>query len=482
MKGVFRMLAIIDQMNQADNQKIAELRDDQNRIRREFAEKANTHGLADLEPHIHAPHEEMVPSCRRVALGSDLSGVLIFVAWCYLQSTYPALSAFFGALLYFVLMFIADLGLQQAIHPVTFTRRFSVLFAPGAILLGVSAFVIAAGRFASPDVARVLANIEFYAWSGLELGSFATGVLAHLAVRRFGWSGRLHRQFQANEQEITRLQTMIEHRKSGSSAPKSPQDPPQDGPQGGGSPNPQPIRQPVRTGATGAILLAVALGGAIEANAQCPTILLDRTGSMVNQAKIERQLTENIGTNGAGQCVALIPFGQDVFGADRHVIQTPTLHPTLSGPVREAQRIAGAEEVRRQIIQILATPLVKANCTSVQDMLTRANSSGSSSKALLVSDADHDCPPVKSKKIGQGGNIIVVLGRSNRDRGNSAELFAHRRAAICKYLPGAWVMPEYELEQAVKLLFEGKTWSHGACGTCSEEPKCSAEAGKLAAR
>lgn len=412
----------IETRNDRDRALIDRCRTEQESIVREFREQADEHGVdQEPAPRVHTAHQQLADRCTAAMIPAHLVGFLVAFVWTLIAA--PEKGAWIAAAFGFLyLVMAALLDLLAFSYPQLLMRRFRAFYTPPLVLSLLAFGILLVGRFASPELAAVLLMLDPYAWVTLEASMLVLGAVLSAAGSIFGWSGRLTRRYQALEQEIVALEQAIEKRS-------------------------RHIPPPGAGAAAAAVALLLLFGYPVHA--ECPSVLVDRTGSIANQQGIESRLVTALAVHvSSGACVSLLLFADDVFGATKHTIHGSAPHMALFAPGRQANEQNARRTAETRLRGVLGGTLHEAACTSLPDMLMRAADEGS---ALLITDGQHTCTSYKPKPR-TGVSPVIVLVRSDKDVGNQSDIYLRRREAILALLPHAKVLPEHKLDHAVESL------------------------------
>ena len=188
---------------------------------------------------------------------------------------------------------------------------------------------------------------------------------------------------------------------------------------------------------------------------QAQTIMIDRTGSMANQSWVEDTLYEVIPQYAhLTNQLNLLLFSEHPLSTPAIPLQWPLpsrAEPTFFRPLQDARLRQLEQLVRDRLRSVLATKSAPALCTSVPAILKRATLE--TKPVLVVTDADHDCPPYEVSSPFTGGrDVIIVLIRSKFDSGDELQILTRRQQELNRLLPDARIFLQPQLEQAVEQL------------------------------
>lgn len=378
-------------------------------------------------PHVHDAHEDMKPKCLWAAIVANLVGAFFAISLTargvddhvnLLVAAALGIFVFAQAVLEVILAFIDRYRFVCAVN---------WLFWPGASLGIASGGLLFLARVANPSVAEVLVNIVPAAIWSLEIASLATAAVSSIGVLRFGWSGRLHRRYTRLQGEINRLTVGIERRKNAKV--------------------PAAMIQVLT-------LLLLAVTCVTKSHAQIPTIMLDRTGSVVEQNTIESRLTNSLSVWAPGvDRFRFMAFSEHPFSSPSIEVQmrSTTDETSVFLSLQRIQRDEAGRRIREVMNQILAVKTKMASCTSLPDIISRAILE--TKPVLVVTDFVDDCPNHGDLPANDGSQIVFVLVRSRFDSGSDGSAFQKKVNLLRRSLPGATVYPEFSLDDAVRSVF-----------------------------
>jgi hypothetical protein len=428
-----------EQLDLRDQSKIDFLMNEQELSYAEYLRQADEYEIDPQPvPHIHTPHDEKVSRCYWTTRISHGGGITLAATWAALTASgRPIIASVLAVVMYSVLAILTDFVIFSFWPRKTFFERFKRLSGipyPIALLSGLA---ILSERFASGDLASLLATIDPYAWLAAEASCLWLGAVAITGQDRYAWSRKLKTAYDTIGAEIEKLKHGIEHRATSArlnNVSRSQNTSPSDAGRGGKN--------------VMALLLLSALVLPFRATA-CETIITDQTGSLANQTLVDQRLVKSV-AKAVSNCITVIPVSAHVFSAQAYDLVFEKTHPVLFEGIKTAIDQKRAVEAEKKLNAIFgAPPLQAAACTSVSDMLILALAKG---RSLLITDGEHTCPTPPPHLQGSG-YVAVVLVRSKGAGGNDDAIFQKRRSWILHLLPSAHVFPEFQLEEAVQELF-----------------------------
>ena len=474
----------IDPLARRDWLRLQELREKRTSIVREFKRMADGHEVADWNPHVYAPHEEASRRCRRMAPIAHVVGGLIAAGYAYASGSNQALATISAIAIYILVAYLLDVGIETAFQEFAFANLFRKLYLPPFVVCAISTTILIAERFAtSADLASMLVHLEPYAWVGLETSSLVLGALAVVGAHRFGWSGQLVAEDERCTADIARIEQNLQIRDLPLEPPSEEtghleEDPSAEhgGPRSERISSNGPGKKPqIKTvnGSSLTLPLAAALLVAVPAaRGQNPAVLMDYTGSVADQQGVANRVAAALSIQLArGGSVRMAKLSSNVFSAPLIEVGVPAPRRSLFVKTSDALVEDSRREAERVVKEKLGRPIPAAGCTSLPDMLKRAESLGD---ALLITDGVHTCGGLRRGGGAQPQSILlVVLVRSKGDaEGRQEETFASRAAEMRRYLPHAklvspgqearqmidagsrqLIFREFDLEDAISLLF-----------------------------
>ena len=371
-------------------------------------------------PHPHPPHEEKARFCKWASWFFTVIGVLVTIYLTAAAVDWPLIGAAAAAAVFLMLEFGVKLGIAAAVSEKVFVRRFHALYWPWLGVLLASIAILWLGRNASPELAEVLLKYSTIGWCSAEIALLFLGAYAFVGHRRFGWSGDAVARVRTLEARSAELTKRIDR----------------------------------RNGKFLATVVGAILAGT-SAHAQCPLLLVDRTGSLATQAQSEAHLVTAVTANAHRfGCARVAPFSAHVLAAVASPIQWTTPGATTIDVFRsmaEARKTVLQEAARAKIEKVLSDEaLPPAHCTSMPDVAARAL--WDTGPVLILTDGVHDCGPSATAppSVPTPPTIIVVLAPSKNDGPNEYELFTKRARALQRLLPRAQIFAEGQVAEAVE--------------------------------
>lgn len=435
-------------LDQRDTDRIDVCNTRQGEIYATYRRAADEHDIdPEPVPHIHDDHEEKARRCGITTWLAHGVGALVVLSWSYANSDHSMLVSLGAVLLYCTLAMIAVVSILACAPRAAFCLNFWMWFLPMVPVCLISASILLAERFASPDWADFLLKFDTAAWLGLEFSMLILGSVSMVGQRRFGWSGVLTREFRALENEITELRRKIAARRRTVGTPQPESDETSQRKQAGQRSGPADI----------AMLVFAALFGMTPAIADaCPAVLPDQTGSVAEQELKEERLSAALATSIAmlpgSPCLDVMPFSANPFSAAVREVGFTAHKPAVFTPIRKALEAQLRTEALNKIRSSLRPRLPIATCSNISDAMIVAASA--TDNALIYTDGKHDCAAPPRQGITSNHAVIVVLVRSLNDGDSDAETFSKRRAVMLKIMPKAIVLPEFELDRAVRFLLQ----------------------------
>jgi len=401
-------------------------------------------------PHIHDEHEEKTDRCKTTMVLSHTIGALIGFWWSYEGSAHSIPISISAILLYATVATILDLSCVALAPRGSFCRNFWKWVVPVVPVTLASSSILLAERFASPDIATLLLRWDTSAWLGLEISMLIVGAVSMVGQRRFGWSGMLTREYQALDSQLMMLRCKIDGRRRAAT--------PSQGEQAKAHKHDYVEKTPLRADVV-CVLLAALFGLLATAADACPAVFHDQTGSVADQDLKEDRLSAALAVGitrmSSNSCLYMTPFSANPFSAATREIAFSPLRPTMFGPMREAQGRQMQLEALNKIRASLRPRLPIASCTNIADVLVRA--ARAPDDALVYTDGKHDCSSPPQQGIASEHLVVVVLVRSRLDGESDSATFSKRQATIKRVMPKAIVLPEFDLDRAVRILFRKET-------------------------
>ncbi len=438
-------------LDQRDGDRIDQCIARQGEIYTDYRRASDEHDVdPEPVPHVHADHDEKAKRCRIAVWFTHPVGALVSFWWSYTASEHSVPVALAAVLVYATLALILDISCIAFAPRASFCRNFWKWFLPMVPVSVASACVLITERFASPEVASALLRYDSAAWLGLEISMLVLGAVSMVGQRRFDWSGALTRDYQTLEAEIAALRRKIDARKRATAAKAHAQEDKE-----GRKEALKDVGRP--SGSTGlAVLLIAGLVSVGPLAKACPTALIDQTGSLAAMNEKEDRVSSALAVGVARQsgkpCLIMTPFSANPFSSAGIEISFTEHKTALFTPMRKAIEKTLETEALGKIRSSMHPRLPVARCTNISDaMILAANAPES---ALVYTDGKHDCPAPIRRGITSNHAVIVVLARSLGDGDSDADIFVRRRAVILNIVPKAIVLPEFELDTAVRLLFQ----------------------------
>jgi hypothetical protein len=212
----------------------------------------------------------------------------------------------------------------------------------------------------------------------------------------------------------------------------------------------------VRT--TAAIVWLVIVAGTTARGAIEPTILVDRTGSMADQQKVEQALLDALVKYGARRgAIRLLPFGDHVLNVPAQIVTWEAAsgwHSPL-GPLSAVENAQLAVRAREALGPLLNAPaIVPAKLTNVPAALVRAGREAGG--ALVVFDAKNEVPtPFKPVTLAR---FPVVICAAQGDSGaRELEIVTRREHQVRQWAPNAKIFGCSEIDEAVRDLLSARS-------------------------
>lgn len=199
------------------------------------------------------------------------------------------------------------------------------------------------------------------------------------------------------------------------------------------------------------LVLVVALLTETVLGQSALTVLVDRSGSMADQARIEQEMAEALAVGGAGlgrldvvffgDLVMSAPATPVVWEADRR--WTSPIGPIRIRAIQRLQELAF-----NALDKVLGDPhITAAQKTNIRTVVSRAGRSFPG--ALVLTDGKHELAAQPTEVT--NAKIVVVLCRAQGDATYQEEdIFDHRKAAILKWAPNALIFQCFEKKDAVR--------------------------------